>query len=169
MPRLWIVRAGALGLICTASADLAARTGVRAPPPAAAAGPRTIASAIGVWQPPIGGTQVPLWPARAPDTPAGTPRPERSQASVNPTRFDGRPVTGVFDVSVPTMTVFPARTHATGAAVLVFPGGGFERLAIDLEGTEACDWLTARGIACILVKYRVPTAIITTTPPAGAP
>ena len=38
----------------------------------------------------------------------------------------------------------------------VFPGGGYKVLAIDLEGTEVCDYLTARGITCILLKYRVP-------------
>jgi acetyl esterase/lipase len=39
---------------------------------------------------------------------------------------------------------------------VVFPGGGYKVLAIDLEGTEAADWLTSRGITCVLVKYRVP-------------
>ena len=33
---------------------------------------------------------------------------------------------------------------------------GYEDLAIDLEGTEVCDWLTSRGITCVLLKYRVP-------------
>jgi acetyl esterase/lipase len=45
----------------------------------------------------------------------------------------------------------------TGAAVVVFPGGGFEILAMDLEGTEVCDWLVARGVTCVLLKYRVPS------------
>src|SRR3546814_15263528 len=40
--------------------------------------------------------------------------------------------------------------------MLVFPGGGFSKLAIDLEGSEVCDWLTSRGTICVLVKYRVP-------------
>jgi acetyl esterase/lipase len=44
----------------------------------------------------------------------------------------------------------------TGAAVVVFPGGGYRALAIDLEGTEVCDWLTSKGITCVLLKYRVP-------------
>jgi acetyl esterase/lipase len=39
---------------------------------------------------------------------------------------------------------------------MVFPGGGYQILAIDLEGTEVCDWLTSRGITCVLLKYRVP-------------
>ena len=44
-----------------------------------------------------------------------------------------------------------------GVAVVVFPGGGFEGLAIDLEGTEVCDWLTSKGVTCVLLKYRVPS------------
>src|SRR5262249_12656760 len=40
--------------------------------------------------------------------------------------------------------------------LVVFPGGGYNILAIDLEGTEVCDWLTSRGITCVLLKYRVP-------------
>ena len=59
------------------------------------------------------------------------------------------------DVSKPTMTVYPAKGLNTGAAVVVFPGGGFRVLAIDLEGTEICDWLTSRGVTCVLLKYRV--------------
>ena len=40
--------------------------------------------------------------------------------------------------------------------MVVFPGGGFEGLAIDLEGTEICDWMTSVGVGCVLLKYRVP-------------
>ena len=54
------------------------------------------------------------------------------------------------------MTVYSPTGKNTGAAVVVFPGGGYEELAIDLEGTEVCDWLTAKGITCVLLKYRVP-------------
>src|SRR3546814_3148258 len=43
-----------------------------------------------------------------------------------------------------------------GTAMLVFPGGGFSKLAIDLEGSEVRDWLTSRGTTCVLVKYHVP-------------
>jgi acetyl esterase/lipase len=68
----------------------------------------------------------------------------------------GRPWIYVDKVSQPTMTVYSPVGRNTGAAVVVFPGGGYEVLAIDLEGTEACDWLTSRGITCVLLKYRVP-------------
>jgi acetyl esterase/lipase len=54
------------------------------------------------------------------------------------------------------MTVYPPKDKNTGAAVIVFPGGGYQILAIDLEGSEVCDWLTSKGITCVLLKYRVP-------------
>jgi acetyl esterase/lipase len=84
--------------------------------------------------------------------------PEHSETRINPRRFAGLPVTGIYNVTTPTMTIFPARGPGNGAAMLVFPGGGFELLAIDLEGSEACHWITARGIVCVLVKYRVPNS-----------
>jgi acetyl esterase/lipase len=54
------------------------------------------------------------------------------------------------------MTLYSAKEHNTGVAVVVFPGGGYRFLAMDLEGTEICDWLTSRGVNCVLLKYRVP-------------
>lgn len=59
-------------------------------------------------------------------------------------------------VSQPTMTVYSPKGTNTGVTVVVFPGGGYKILAIDLEGTEVCDWLTSKGITCVLLKYRVP-------------
>jgi len=53
------------------------------------------------------------------------------------------------------MTVYSPKGKNTGAAIVVFPGGGYQILAIDLEGSEVCDWLTPRGITCVLLKYRV--------------
>jgi acetyl esterase/lipase len=52
--------------------------------------------------------------------------------------------------------VYAPKGNNTGAAVVVFPGGGYQILAIDLEGTEVCDWLNSVGVTCVLVKYRVP-------------
>jgi acetyl esterase/lipase len=128
------------------------RAAASGPPAAAPAGPAT----IGVWKPPAGLEQLPLWPGAAPDMAGVKLPPEHSETGTNPRRFAGLPVTGVYDVATPTMTIFPAKGAGNGAAILVFPGGGFQQLAIDLEGTEACDWMTARGILCVLVKYRVP-------------
>ena len=109
-----------------------------------------------VWQPSPGHTQVPIWPGTAPDA-----QPvEGPEVFANGTDRDflvaGRPVAGVGKVSRPTMTVYSPTEKNTGAAVVVFPGGDYWALAIDLEGTEVCDWLTSRGITCVLLKYRVP-------------
>ena len=68
----------------------------------------------------------------------------------------GKAVIRIGNVSNPTLTLYTPKKKNTGAAVVVFPGGGYRILAIDLEGTEVCDWLTSKGITCILVKYRVP-------------
>jgi acetyl esterase/lipase len=98
-----------------------------------------------VWQPSPGHTQIPIWPGAVPDV-QSVPGPE--------TRSEG----AVTNVTRPTMTVYAPKGKNTGAAVVVFPGGGFQELAIDLEGTEVCDWLTSRGVTCVLLKYRVPSA-----------
>jgi acetyl esterase/lipase len=75
-----------------------------------------------------------------------------------PRLVGGKPWVYVKNVSKPAMIVYPPKGQDTHAAVIVFPGGGYEILAIDLEGTEVCDWLTSRGVTCILLKYRVPCA-----------
>jgi acetyl esterase/lipase len=100
------------------------------------------AAPAAVWQPSPGHVQVAIWPGTPPDL-VPDPSPE-SGASTH--------------VSRPTMTVYAPRGHNTGVAVVVFPGGGYQVLAMDLEGTEICDWLTSRGITCVLLKYRVPNS-----------
>ncbi|MGA2570136.1 MAG: alpha/beta hydrolase [Terracidiphilus sp.] len=105
------------------------------------------------WQPTAGHTQVPIWPGAAPD-----PQPVKGPETVESdpkSLIAGKPVTVVRDVTRPTMTVYAPKGKNTGVAVVVFPGGGYQILAIDLEGTEVCDWLTAKGITCVLLKYRV--------------
>jgi acetyl esterase/lipase len=62
----------------------------------------------------------------------------------------------VYDVSKPTITIYKPTENNTGAAVIVFPGGGYNKLAIELEGSEICEWLGSNGITGILLKYRVP-------------
>jgi acetyl esterase/lipase len=107
-----------------------------------------------VWQPSPGHTQIPIWPATAPD-PQPPPGPEYIKTA--PNLVGGKPWLAVSNVSQPTMTVYsPPMEKNTGVAVVVFPGGGYQCLAIDLEGTEICDWLTSRGITAVLLKYRVP-------------
>ncbi|MGA2987194.1 MAG: alpha/beta hydrolase [Terriglobia bacterium] len=107
-----------------------------------------------VWQPSPGHTQVPIWPGRVPD-PQPVAGPEAAATSGKDFLVAGRPAVGVSNVTQPTMTVYLPKGKNTGAAVVVFPGGGYQVLAIDLEGTEVCDWLTPRGITCVLLKYRV--------------
>jgi acetyl esterase/lipase len=62
----------------------------------------------------------------------------------------------VRDVTAPTITPFlPDAGHASGAAVLVVPGGGFLFNSIDNEGTKVARWLAAHGIAAFVLKYRL--------------
>jgi acetyl esterase/lipase len=105
------------------------------------------------WQPPAGHVQIPIWPGAAPG--ARSTKPE-SETMNKAELIGGKTVLAVHDVSKPTMTVFPAKGKNTGAAVVVLPGGGYEILAIDLEGTEVCEWLASKGVTAILLKYRVP-------------
>ena len=93
------------------------------------------------WQPSPGHTQVPIWPGRVPDL-QPVAGPEIVKTTGKEFLVAGRPAVGVSNVSRPTMTVYSPNGKNTGAAVVVFPGGGYEDLAIDLEGTEVCDWLT---------------------------
>lgn len=106
------------------------------------------------WQPASGYTQIPLWSKVIPDA-QFVSGPEETKI-VNTRLVADKPWTLVGPVSQPTITVYSPKGKNTGAAVVVFPGGGYTILAIDLEGTEVCDWLTSRGITCVLLKYRVP-------------
>jgi acetyl esterase/lipase len=160
VPRRSVMLGAALALLGLAGAmavsPKAGAPTVEAGKPEPTAQARTDGERIGPWQPPPGLAQTALWPGRAPDMDGSAPAAEYSRTGTNPRRFAGLPVTGVYNVSVPTMTLFRPKRPGKRAAILVFPGGGFQQLAIDLEGTEACDWITARGMACVLVKYRVP-------------
>jgi acetyl esterase/lipase len=109
------------------------------------------------WQPSPGHTQVPIWPRAAPDE-QPVPGPENLKKTEKDELVAGEPYLYIENISRPTMTIYPPMGKNTGAAVVVFPGGGFQILAIDLEGTEVCEWLTAKGITCVLLKYRVPSA-----------
>ena len=106
------------------------------------------------WQPSPGHMQLPIWPGAAPD-PQPVAGPEVVKSSGEDDLVAGRQVVEVDNVSWPSMTVYSPKGKNTGAAVVVFPGGGYQILAIDLEGTEVCDWLTLIGITCVLLKYRV--------------
>jgi acetyl esterase/lipase len=120
-----------------------------------------LAAAQTAWQPSPGHTQIPIWPGTVPDAKSVVGHEVSGtvvDASGNKKLVGGRPWIYVDSVSRPTMTIYSPTGSNTGAAVVVFPGGGYNVLAIDLEGTEACDWLTSKGITCVLLKYRVPCA-----------
>ena len=97
-----------------------------------------------------------LWPGLPPGEKGSLP-PEVDVTTAKDDLIAGRPVIRIGNVSTPTLTVYkPDPAKDTGAAVLVCPGGGYYILALDLEGTEVCQWLNSIGVTGILLKYRVP-------------
>jgi acetyl esterase/lipase len=115
----------------------------------------TLAAQPSGWPPSPGHLTLNLWPGVAPGEPANLP-PEADTTTAKDPLIAGRPVVRLGNVSTPTLTLYPPRGKNSGAAVVVFPGGGYHILAIDLEGTEVCDWLNSIGVTCVLLKYRVP-------------
>jgi len=107
------------------------------------------------WPPSPGHTTLEIWPHGAPGAPANLP-PEGDTTTAKDHVVAGKRVIRIGDVSAPTLTLYTPTGKSTGAAVVVFPGGAYHILAIDLEGTEVCEWLNSAGITCVLLKYRVP-------------
>ena len=105
------------------------------------------------WQPEPGREQIRIWPSHPPDSAHKDIKEETLAQSTK--RIGGKPYQYIRNVSQPTMTVYSPKKNS-GAAILVFPGGGYKELAIDVEGTEICDWLVKANITCVLLKYRVP-------------
>jgi len=90
---------------------------------------------------------LPLWPGDAP----GAAVPQAKEESNN--RGD---VLVVGKIQQPTMRVYlPPAEKATGAAVVIFPGGGYSIVAMKHEGYDVAEWLNSLGIAAVVVKYRV--------------
>lgn len=107
------------------------------------------------WSPAPGHVTLPLWPGAAPGAPTNLP-PEVDTTTAQLPLIAGRPLIRLGNIATPTLTLYAPKANYTGAAIVVFPGGGYQILAIDLEGTEVCDWLNSIGVTCVLVKYRVP-------------
>jgi len=107
------------------------------------------------WQPAPGHLTLDLWPHGAPGAQPNSAA-EADMTTAKDNVIAGRAVIRLGNVSTPTLTVYSPVGKNTGAAVVVFPGGAYRIVAIDLEGTEVCDWLNSVGITCLLVKYRVP-------------
>ena len=92
-----------------------------------------------------------LWPGKVPgemkDIGAETVTPPKNANDVK----------RVGNVSVPTITIYsPPKDKNTGTAIIVAPGGGYNILAIEHEGTQVCEWLNTLGVTAVLLKYRVP-------------
>ena len=70
---------------------------------------------------------------------------------------DGAPgALGKESADVPTLTIFRADpAKATGASVVICPGGGYGFLAVDHEGKEVAQWLNSLGITGVMLKYRL--------------
>ncbi len=97
-----------------------------------------------------------LWPKGAPGE-TGEIGEEHDTTKPNGNLVAGQRVIRLGNVSRPTITVYaPPADKNTGTAVLVCPGGGYSILALDLEGTEVCEWLNSIGVTGVLLKYRVP-------------
>ncbi|MDR2916742.1 MAG: alpha/beta hydrolase, partial [Tannerella sp.] len=98
--------------------------------------------------------EIRLFPGVAPGETVTLPA-ETSDLTGN--KMGGETVQRMSNVSDPVITIYhPVQELACGTAMIVCPGGGYGRLAYDMEGTEICDWLNDLGITAILLKYRVP-------------
>ena len=107
------------------------------------------------WPPAASRPTMNIWPGAAPGAPINAAA-EKDMTTAKDNLIAGKPLIRLGNVTVPTLTVYKPKGKSSGAAVVVFPGGGYSILAIDLEGTEVCDWLNSAGVTCLLLKYRVP-------------
>src|SRR5579863_4860854 len=108
-----------------------------------------------VWPPSPDHLTMPIWPGTPPGATGNLP-PETDMNAAGTKTMAGRPYIRLGNVSSPTITVYEPKGKKTGAAIVVFPGGGYQIVSIDLEGAEVCDWLNGIGVTCVLLKYRVP-------------
>jgi acetyl esterase/lipase len=107
-----------------------------------------------------GQQQIPLYPGTVP----GSTGAANQEEKVYNTEVD----TLVYKVSVPTLTVFlPQKEKATGAAVIICPGGGYHVLLIDREGSRIARSFNERGVAAFVLKYRLPDDKIMTDKSTG--
>ena len=113
------------------------------------------ADAAFAWPPPASRPTLTLWPGTPPDALPDS-QPEADTSTPASDKIAGRPLVRLGHVSTPTLTLYQPDQNPSGTAIVVFPGGGYSILAIDLEGTEVCQWLNSIHVACMLLKYRVP-------------
>jgi len=97
-----------------------------------------------------------LWPGQAPRESVALPA-EGDTTKPTDRLVNGERIVRIGNVSDPMITIYsPDPAKNTGAAVIVAPGGGYNILAIGLEGSEVCEWLNSIGVTGVLLKYRVP-------------
>lgn len=97
-----------------------------------------------------------VWPGTPPGETKPLP-PEVDQTKDTDKLIAGRRIIKLGNVSTPQLAIHrPPPGKDTGASVIICPGGGFNILAYDLEGTEVADWLNSIGVTGIVLKYRVP-------------
>ena len=126
-----------------APVDIVFAAATQPPPPAAA-------------NPPARAAEIRLWPNGAPGF-EGVTAAEVSRPSTNP-KYEGLAANYTI-THYPSVYVFlPPKEKATGAAVVVAPGGGHTQVVIDKEGWEIADWLNSNGIAAFVLKYRLARA-----------
>src|SRR4030095_11824780 len=90
-------------------------------------------------------TALQLWPGAVPGESKELPA-EGDTTKPSDNLIAGKPVIRLGNVSNPTITVYrPPPDKDTGTALLACPGGGYFILAMDLEGTEVCEWLNSLG------------------------
>lgn len=98
-----------------------------------------------------------LWPEKSPGI-FSTNGPEKDITKPTDRLIAGQKIIKLANVSSPEIHVFlPPEKTRNGSAIVICPGGGFNILAWDLEGTEVAKWLNGLGITGIVVKYRTPT------------
>lgn len=93
-------------------------------------------------------TIIPLWPEGIPN------HQESEEVEVS---SESRGISWIENVQEPSLAVYlPTKANATDMAVIVCPGGGYKKLAYDLEGLDIASWLNSKGIAAFILKYRLP-------------
>lgn len=87
--------------------------------------------------------ELPLWPNGAPNS--------NELSGAEQRQNNGE----VSNVTEPTLTVYPA-ARPNGMAIIMCPGGGYSRLAMNHEGHDMAPWLNTQGITYAVLKYRMP-------------
>jgi acetyl esterase/lipase len=102
------------------------------------------------------GTQPAPSTATSPATAQARPLVARAQPAV-PLWVNGAPgALGTVDVDRPIITPYlPPDGRANGTAVVIFPGGGYQHLSMEKEGSDVANWLAGTGITAFVVRYRL--------------